>query len=189
MRARNVRQVVGRSRLGGMPSALRMEATVERATRWPTFFSAPCIRVYPQLGFSVAIRTTRRRISVSTPGRPGRCRVYVHFRTINSRCHRRMVSGVTSVATSRNTSRPRRCPSTARRRRCTSFNRSRRLVNCAFSARFSSRRNAITSRCSRSSHPSRAASRICSGITLRQFVVRVFRHYGRVAGPASRLTS
>lgn len=39
-------------------------------------------------------------------------REYVHFRTLNSRCHRRMVSGVTSVATSRNTARPRRCPST-----------------------------------------------------------------------------
>ena len=38
---RNVRQVIGRSRLGGMPSAFRMLAIVDRATRWPTFFSAP----------------------------------------------------------------------------------------------------------------------------------------------------
>ena len=38
---RNVRQVIGRSRLGGMPSACRMLAIVDRATRWPTFFSAP----------------------------------------------------------------------------------------------------------------------------------------------------
>jgi hypothetical protein len=112
-----------------MPPALRMAAIVDRATRWPRFFSAPCMRVYPHLGFSVAIRTTRRRISASTTGRPGRRRECVHFRTINSRCHRRMVSGVTSVATSRNTARPRRCPSTARRQRCASFNRSRRPVN------------------------------------------------------------
>ena len=38
---RNVRQIIGRSRLGGMPSAFRMLAIVDRATRWPTFFSAP----------------------------------------------------------------------------------------------------------------------------------------------------
>jgi len=54
---------------GGMPSALRMAAIVDRATRWPTFFSAPCIGVYPQRGFSLAIRTARCRISASTPGR------------------------------------------------------------------------------------------------------------------------
>ena len=57
---------------GGMPSALRMAAIVDRATRWPTFFSAPCIGVYPQRGFSLAIRTARCRISASTPGRPRR---------------------------------------------------------------------------------------------------------------------
>ena len=64
----------GRSPLGGMPSALRIAAIVERATRSPTFFSRPLNRVYPQLGFSAAIRTTRRRISASTPGRPSRRR-------------------------------------------------------------------------------------------------------------------
>jgi hypothetical protein len=37
---RNVRQDVGRSPLGGMPSAFRKPAIVERATRRPTFFSA-----------------------------------------------------------------------------------------------------------------------------------------------------
>ena len=165
---------------GGMPSALRMAAIVDRATRWPTFFSAPCIGVYPQRGFSLAIRTARCRISASAPGRPRRLREYVHFRTISSRCHRRIVSGVTSVATSRNTARPSRCPSCARRRRCGSVNRGRRPASCVFSTRFSSRRNAITSRCSRSSHPSSAARSICNGntaVSLRQCAARVFRHY------------
>ena len=56
-------------------------------------------------------------------------------------------------------------PSIARRRRCPSFNCSRRPDNCDFSVRFSSRRNAITSRCSRSSHPSNAVRSICNGLT------------------------
>jgi phage terminase small subunit len=37
----------------------------------------------------------------------------IHFRAISARCQRRIVSGVTSVATSRIQARPRRCPSTA----------------------------------------------------------------------------
>lgn len=43
--ARNVRHVVDRSRHGGMPSDFRMFAMVDRATRCPTFFSAPWMRV------------------------------------------------------------------------------------------------------------------------------------------------
>jgi hypothetical protein len=45
--------------------------------------------------------------------------------------------------------------------------------------RFSSRRNAITSRCSRSSHPSSAVRSICNGntlVSLRQRAARVFGH-------------
>ena len=74
----------------------------------------------------------------------------------------------------------RRCPSCARRRRCGSVNRSRRPASCVFSTRVSSRRNAITSRCSRSSHPSSAARSICNGntaVSLRQCAARVFGHY------------
>ena len=36
------------------------------------------------------MRITRRRISRRTPGRPGRCRAYVHFRATNDRCHLRV---------------------------------------------------------------------------------------------------
>jgi len=57
--------------------------------------------------------------------------------------------------------------------------RSRRPANCAFSVRFSSRSNAIASRCSRSSHPSSATKSICSGntgVSLRQRTARVFGH-------------
>jgi hypothetical protein len=62
---------------------------------------------------------------------------------------------------------------------------------CAFSARFSSRRNAITSRWSRSSHPNSAASSICNGFTpvsRRECVVRVFRHYARTLVALALLT-
>jgi hypothetical protein len=43
----------------------------------------------------------KRRDSFMIPGRPGRFRPKVHFRAISSRCHRRIVSGVTIVATRR----------------------------------------------------------------------------------------
>ena len=44
------------------------------------------------------------------PGRPGRGGVNVHFRAISCRCHRRIVSGVTMVATCLRTRRPSRRP-------------------------------------------------------------------------------
>jgi len=46
-----------------------------------------------------AIQTVSWRISARTPGRPTPRRIVVHFRAINWRCHRRIVSGVTKVAT------------------------------------------------------------------------------------------
>jgi len=100
----------------------------------------------------------------------GRWRGYVHFRATNFRCHRRIVSGVTSVANSRSRLRLSRSPHTARRRRRSSSSCSRRRPSCALSTRFSSRRKAITSRCSRSSHPTNAASSICNGITPQLYV-------------------
>jgi hypothetical protein len=54
MGAQNVCHVIGRSRLGGIPCSFRIFAIVDRATRWPTFLSAPWIRVEPQVGLSVA---------------------------------------------------------------------------------------------------------------------------------------
>ena len=136
------------------------------------------LRVTPAMEAGVS---DRRRISASTPGRPGRCLVQVNFRAISSRCHRRMVSGVTSVATSRRTARPSRWPSTASRRRCASSNCSRRPVSCAFSARFSSRRNAITSPCSRSRLSEQRGEEHLErkhAVSLANVSPRVFRHYG-----------
>ena len=54
------------------------------------------------------------------PGRPGRPGVKVHFRAIRRRCHRRIVSGVTMVATCRKTRRLSPRPLAARRRRWSS---------------------------------------------------------------------
>ena len=55
---RNVCHDVGRSGTGGRPCAFKIRAMVDRPTRWPTFFKAPRIRVYPHVGFSCAILTT-----------------------------------------------------------------------------------------------------------------------------------
>ena len=41
-------------------AAFQIRVMVERPTRCPTFFNAPWIRVWPQVGFSSAIRTVRR---------------------------------------------------------------------------------------------------------------------------------
>jgi hypothetical protein len=124
--------------------SFRTVATVLLATRWPKLFSAPWIRVSPQAGFSVAIRTIRVEISCMTPGRPGRVGVNVHFRAISGRCHRRIVSGVTMVATCRKTRRPRRWPFAARRRRWSSVSRRQRPVSCPLRTRFSSIRYSMT---------------------------------------------
>ena len=42
---KNVCHAVGRRGTGGSPCRFSIRAIVERPTRWPTFFSAPCIRV------------------------------------------------------------------------------------------------------------------------------------------------
>jgi hypothetical protein len=114
---RNVRQVVGRSRLGGMPSAFRMPASSivrhdgprssahlgyacnpSPDSRSPSGRPVAESRRAPQVGL---IAAGRRSISAQS----------------GSRCHLRIVSGERSVATCRRTPRPSRCPSTARRRR------------------------------------------------------------------------
>jgi hypothetical protein len=42
---KNVCRDVERCGTGGRPAALRIRRIVERPTRWPTFFSAPWMRV------------------------------------------------------------------------------------------------------------------------------------------------
>jgi len=76
-------------------------------------------------------------ISCMIPGRPGRFDVNVHFRAINCRCHRKIVSRVTIVATCLKTRRPSRRPFAARRRHWSSVNRRRRPFTCSLRTRFS----------------------------------------------------
>ena len=96
----------------------------------------------------------RRACAPAGRPRPARC---VHLRATSSRCQRRMVSGVTRVATCASSDRPRRCPNTARHRRSPSSKRRRRPASRAFRRRFSSQRYAITSACSPWSQPPNAA--------------------------------
>ena len=98
--ARNVRHDIGRSGTGPIPSLRRIVANVKRATRCPRFLSAPWIRRSPTWD-SPAPSGPTGRISRRTSGRPTRRRLLVHFRAIRCRCHLKMVSGVTSVATAR----------------------------------------------------------------------------------------
>ena len=62
------------------------------------------------------MRRMSDEISWVIPGRPGRFGVNVHVRAISCRCHRKIVSGVTIVATCLKTRRPSRRPFAARRR-------------------------------------------------------------------------
>jgi hypothetical protein len=130
----------GRLGAGGIPWALSTLAIVLLATAWPKFFSAPWMRVSPHPRFAVAMRTMSDEISLMIPGRPGRFGSNVHFRAISWRCHRRIVSGVTIVATCRKTRRPSRRPFTTRRRRWSAVSRRRRPESCPLRTRFSSTR-------------------------------------------------
>jgi hypothetical protein len=62
------------------PSGRRIDAlfkmlqTVEATTVWPRPTSSPWTRLYPQRGFSRAIRSTNARIGGGRGGRPGRRR-------------------------------------------------------------------------------------------------------------------
>jgi hypothetical protein len=94
-------------------------------------------------------------------GRPGRFGVNVHFRAISGRCHRRIVSGVTIVATCRKTRRPSRRPFVARRRRWSSVSRRRRPFSWSVRTRFSSTRYSMTCCCRQLTHPASVTSSTC----------------------------
>jgi hypothetical protein len=127
------------------------------------------------------------------PGRPGRVGVNVHFRAISCRCHRRIVSGVTMVATCRKTRRPSRRPVAARRRRWSSVSRRRRPFTCSWRIRFSSTRYSITCCWWRLTHPASVTSSTRKGWRsafigrsyralrpdrYREGLDRIFGHYG-----------
>ncbi len=71
---RNCRQLVSvrRTGAGGIRCCFRIRRIVEAPTRWPSLSSSPWILLYPQFGFSVAIRTTSAASMSSIGGRPGR---------------------------------------------------------------------------------------------------------------------
>jgi hypothetical protein len=67
---------------------------VDAPTRWPSLSNSLWILLYPQLGFSLAMRLISSVTAVETGGRPTRCG-YVHFLATRRRCQRRIVPGVT----------------------------------------------------------------------------------------------
>jgi hypothetical protein len=97
---RNCRQVVSvqRAGAGGIRSRWRTRRIVEAPTRWPSLSSSPWILWYPQLGFSLAMRSINTATASSTGGRPRRFG-YVYFLVTRRRCQRRIVPGVTNRCT------------------------------------------------------------------------------------------
>ena len=94
---RNCDHVISdRSGDGLMPLSLRIRQTVEEARRWPRPTSSPCMRWWPQVGFSAASRMMSWRISVAVEGRPGARVGWVQWWAMRRRCQRSKVSGVTS---------------------------------------------------------------------------------------------
>ena len=100
--------------------------------------SAPKFRVYPQLGFSVDIRTTSCSMSTAARGRPGRRPMgNVHFLATSSRCQRSRVAGVTMGSRSRSALRPSPFARVAKVRRSASVKMIRRPASRLRRARFS----------------------------------------------------
>ncbi len=64
------------------------------ATGWPSPASSPWIRRYPQVGLSVAVCSTSRRICAFVLGRPGWGCGWVQYRLTSALCHRIRVVGV-----------------------------------------------------------------------------------------------
>jgi hypothetical protein len=95
--ATNSRQVgPARRGAGSMPAACRISHTVDAAIAYPRRASSPWILRWPQAGFSPAMRMISALTEVPLDGRPGLRRlVQSHLRARRSRCHRKIVAGVT----------------------------------------------------------------------------------------------
>ena len=169
------------------------------------------MRVYPQLGFSVAILTTNAASSAPVRGRPGlRRSMKVHLRATSSRCQRNNVSGVTIVPSSRSVLHPTALAFFARFRRSASVKMMRRSPNRSRSTRFSAPSYSITAACWRCNQPATTISRNCSrvveGVISRQCSLLalttstvttqlhgsrepggVFEHYAMRCGPRTNL--
>jgi hypothetical protein len=82
--------------VGPIPALLRMSRIVVTGRSRPSFRSSPLIRMYPHLGFSLAMRITRFLRWGAVGGRPGL--VLPHrraFAVTSWRCHLTRVSGLT----------------------------------------------------------------------------------------------
>jgi hypothetical protein len=95
--AKNCRQLgPARRGVGSLPVACRISHTVEAAIVYSSRASSPWIRLWPQVGFSRAIRRISVLSDATVDGRPGRRRsVKLHFRATRLRCQRKIVAGVT----------------------------------------------------------------------------------------------
>ena len=71
---RNCRQLVSvcRTGAGGMRWRVKIRRIVDAPTRWPSLSNSPWSLMYPQRGFSRAIRTTKATSTSSIGGRPVR---------------------------------------------------------------------------------------------------------------------
>ena len=132
-----------------MPAAFRMRAIVDRPTRWPTFFKVPGCGCSPTSDSRSPSAPPAYECAPATRcGDHGRCCTSTFVRptagAIGEWCR-----APPRVATRHSSARPSRWPSSARRRRSWSSRRSRCPPRRTFSTRFSSRRNAIMSSCSR----------------------------------------
>jgi hypothetical protein len=109
-------------------------------------------------------------------GRPTPFRGYVHFCAMSFRCHAKIASGVTIVATSPNSLRPRTLPRMASFRRCSSVSRSRLPLSCSASTWFSARRYSIASCWLRLIHPASVSSMNCHGFKSGVTIALLHRH-------------
>jgi hypothetical protein len=84
-----------RSGAGATPARLSMAHTVLAPTLHPSRHNSPWMRRYPQVGFSLANRSTSARSSAAALERPRRWG-YVQRRRTRSRCQRSSVAGCTN---------------------------------------------------------------------------------------------
>lgn len=108
-----------RSGAGSIPCSLRMALIVFRAMSCPRLESAPLIRVYPQDGFSRAMRITSFLMSGFLLGLPGPLAFEPSYLAATRLpYHRSSVSGVTTVPRAASVDRPIVFAFSASRRRC-----------------------------------------------------------------------
>jgi hypothetical protein len=95
-RRNSVQPGPSRRGVGPIPALLRMSRIVVTGRSRPSFRSSPLIRMYPHLGFSLAMRITRFLRWGAVGGLPGLFLPHRRAFAVTSwRCHRMRVSGRT----------------------------------------------------------------------------------------------